>query len=75
MDSAHEFSTGDVRVRLHKGSCIVVGRRSPFSLYDFDLATYSSEDAFDHAAATGFIDIYSLSARTQARKQTFHDAR
>lgn len=75
VDSAHEFSTGDVRVRLHKGSCIVVGRRSPFSLYDFDLATYSSEDAFDHAAATGFIDIYSLSARTQARKQTFHDAR
>jgi argininosuccinate synthase len=70
MDSAHEFSTGDVRLRLHKGSCIVVGRRSPFSLYDFNLATYSTTDSFDHEAATGFIDIYSLSARTQSRKQT-----
>ena len=70
MDSAHGYSTGEVRLRLHKGSCIVVGRRSPFSLYDFDLATYSTTDSFDHEAATGFIDIYSLSARTQSRKQT-----
>jgi argininosuccinate synthase len=70
MDSAHEYSTGEIRLRLHKGSCIVVGRRSPFSLYDFDLATYSTTDSFDHEAATGFIDIYSLSARTQSRKQT-----
>ena len=75
MDSAHEYSTGDVRLRLHKGSCTVVGRRSPFSLYDFDLATYSTTDSFDHEAATGFIDIYSLSARTQARKQTNSEAR
>ena len=75
MDSAHEYSTGDVRVRLHKGSCIVVGRRSPFSLYDFDLATYSTTDSFDHEAATGFIDIYSLSARTQSRKQTNSERR
>ncbi len=75
MESAHEYSTGDVRIRLHKGSCIVVGRRSPFSLYDFDLATYSTTDAFDHEAATGFIDIYSLSARTQSRKQTNSEAR
>ncbi|MQG88086.1 MAG: argininosuccinate synthase [SAR202 cluster bacterium] len=75
MDSAHEYTSGDVRVRLHKGSCIVVGRRSPFSLYDFDLATYSTTDAFDHEAATGFIDIYSLSARTQSKKQTNSEAR
>ncbi len=75
MDSAHEYSTGDVRLRLHKGSCIVVGRRSPFSLYDFDLATYSTTDSFDHEAATGFIDIYSLAARTQSRKQTNSEKR
>jgi argininosuccinate synthase len=75
MDSAHEYSTGDVRLRLYKGSCVVVGRRSPFSLYDFDLATYSTTDAFDHTAATGFIDIYSLAARTQAKNQTYREAR
>jgi len=61
--------------RLHKGSCLVVGRRSPFSLYDFDLATYSTTDSFDHEAATGFIDIYSLSARTQSKKQTHSEKR
>jgi argininosuccinate synthase len=75
MDSVHEYSTGDVRLRLHKGSCVVVGRRSPFSLYDFDLATYSRTDSFDHEAATGFIDIYSLAARTQSRKQTNSEQR
>jgi argininosuccinate synthase len=75
MDSAQEYSTGDVRLRLHKGSCLVVGRRSPFSLYDFDLATYSTTDSFDHEAATGFIDIYSLSARTQSKKQTHSEKR
>ena len=75
MDSAHQFSTGDVRLRLHKGTCLIVGRRSPFSLYDFDLATYSTTDSFDHEAATGFIDIYSLSARTQSRKQTNSEQR
>ena len=73
--STMRYVTGDVRVRLHKGSAVVSGRRSEYSLYDFGLATYSSEDAYDHAAATGFIEIYSLPARTQAKNQTMRDAR
>lgn len=75
VDSSLRYTTGDVRVRLFKGSAVVTGRRSPYSLYDFGLATYSTEDAFDHLAATGFIDIYSLPARTQYKSQTRHDAR
>ena len=75
VDSVLRYTTGDVRVRLHKGSAVVTGRRSPYSLYDFGLATYSTEDAFDHGAATGFIDIYSLPARTQFRSQTMREAR
>ena len=75
VDSVLRYTTGDVRVRLHKGSAVVTGRRSPYSLYDFGLATYSTEDAFDHGAATGFIDIYSLPARTQHRSQTMREAR
>ena len=75
VDSSLRYTTGDVRVRLFKASAVVTGRRSPYSLYDFGLATYSKEDAFDHLAATGFIDIYSLPARTQYRTQTRHDAR
>ena len=74
VDSSMRYTTGDVRVRLFKGSAVVTGRRSPYSLYDFGLATYSSEDSFDHSSATGFIDIYSLPARIQYRNQSMHDA-
>jgi argininosuccinate synthase len=69
MVSALKFATGDVRVRLWKGTAKVTGRRSPHSLYSYDLATYSTQDKFDHQAALGFIDIYSLPARTQAAAQ------
>ncbi len=75
VDSSMRYTTGEVRVRLYKGTAVVTGRRSPYSLYDFGLATYSTKDAFDHLAATGFIDIYSLPARTQYKSQTRHDAR
>lgn len=75
VNSTMRYTTGDVRVKLYKGSSTVIGRRSPYSLYDFELATYSTEDEFDHGAAVGFIDIYSLPARTQARRQTMRDAR
>ena len=74
-DSAMRYATGEVRVRLHKGSAVVAGRRSPYSLYDYGLATYSTQDAFQHDSATGFIDIYSLPARTQSRTQTMREAR
>ncbi len=69
VSSASRFATGEVRVRLHKGSAVVTGRRSPYSLYSHGLATYGSEDRFDHLSAIGFIDIYSLPARTQFREQ------
>lgn len=61
--------TGDVRLRLFKGSCVVVGRRSPYSLYDFDLATYDATDSFDHKAAKGFIDLWGLPTKVWARQR------
>ena len=64
-----EHVTGKVRVKLHKGSCTVVGRESPKSLYQMHLATYGQEDAYDHDAAIGFIKIHGLSQQTQARIQ------
>jgi argininosuccinate synthase len=60
---------GDVRVRLQQGASTVVGRRSADSLYRKDLATYDAGDAFDHTAAVGFIQLYGLPVRTQARVQ------
>lgn len=52
--------TGTVRVKLFKGHAIVEGRKSEFSLYDKNLATYTKEDQFDHNAAAGFIGLYGL---------------
>ena len=74
VNSTLRYATGDVRVRLHRGVATVTGRRSPYSLYAFDLATYSTEDTFDHEAATGFIDLYSLPAQVQARAQNPRDS-
>ena len=52
--------TGTVRLKLFKGSCQVVGRKSPESLYRERLATYSARDQFDQRAAEGFIKLYGL---------------
>ena len=60
---------GSVRVRLHKGSAVVTGRRSDDALYRHDLATYDAGDAFDHQASVGFISVYGLPVRTQAQVQ------
>jgi argininosuccinate synthase len=62
--------TGQVRLRLFKGECRVVGRRSPFALYDRSLATDEKEDAFDHTAAEGFIKLWGLPVETVARQST-----
>jgi argininosuccinate synthase len=67
--STQRHVSGTVRVRLSKGTCAVVGRSSSQSLYQHDLATYDTGDRFDHRAAEGFISIYGLPVRTQARVQ------
>jgi argininosuccinate synthase len=58
---------GDVRVRLHQGAVTVTGVRSPFALYDEQLATYGAGDAFDHHAADGFIKLHGLPLDRVAR--------
>lgn len=68
--SSQQHVTGKARLRLYKGSCTVVGRESPYSLYDLELATYGGGDLFDYQAAEGFITLWGLPLRTQARKQT-----
>jgi argininosuccinate synthase len=67
--STQRFVTGEVRVRLDRGTATVVGRRSPHSLYSTSLATYGKGDAFDHRASEGFIRVFGLPLRTQARTQ------
>ncbi len=69
INSTQRFVTGEVRLKLFKGSCRVVGRKSPYSLYSYGLATYDEGDEFDQSASPGFIHIWGLPARTQAARQ------
>jgi argininosuccinate synthase len=69
VDTTQKLVTGDVRLRFFKGSCVVVGRRSPYSLYDYNLATYDAADTFDHKAAKGFIDLWGLPTKVWARQR------
>lgn len=67
--STQRNATGTVRLKLFKGNCQIVGRKSQYALYSRQLATYGLEDRFDHGAAVGFIKLWGLSAQTQAHTQ------
>ena len=71
IDHSQQHVAGEVRIRVSAGLAQITGRRSPFSLYDEGLATYSHGDTFDRTAAKGFIDLYALSYQTvaQARRK------
>ena len=60
VDAAQRDVTGDVRLKLYRGSAQVVGRRAPRGLYRTQLATYSAKSTFDQRAAEGFIKLYGL---------------
>jgi argininosuccinate synthase len=68
MDSANEFVTGEVTVRLFKGSATVVARESPYALYDRNLAGFGESGGdFSQAASPGFIELHSLQSRMARR--------
>ncbi len=69
VQSSQRFVSGTIRLKLYKGTSSVVGRKSPFSLYSHGLATYDKGDEFDQSASTGFIHIWELSVKTQAKTQ------
>jgi argininosuccinate synthase len=64
FDSIQKHVTGVAKVRLYKGNAVVVGLKAEKSLYVEDIATYSTNDAFDHEAAKGFITIWGLPVET-----------
>jgi argininosuccinate synthase len=66
IDETQKNVTGTVRVRLYKGSCMVVGRRSPVSLYEPDIATFDKSELYDQKDATGFLNIFGLPIRVEA---------
>ncbi len=70
IDKSQEFVTGTVRLKLYKGNTIVVGRESPYSLYDQDLVTFEEGAvAYDHRDAAGFIRLNALRLRTLGQRK------
>jgi argininosuccinate synthase len=61
--------SGSIRLKLHRGTTTITGRKSEESLYDYGLATYDRNDTFDQSSSEGFIDIWGLQTRVQANKQ------
>jgi argininosuccinate synthase len=70
LDEAQQDVTGTVRVKLYKGSCTVVGRKSPRSLYRLDMATFEEDEVYRQKDAEGFIKLNALrlAIRAQRRK-------
>ncbi|MDW0110263.1 argininosuccinate synthase [Sporosarcina aquimarina] len=66
VKDTQQVVNGTVRVKLFKGHAIVEGRKSDNSLYDEKLATYTSDDEFDQAAAVGFIKLWGLPTEVNA---------
>lgn len=58
--------SGTVRLKLYKGNIIVAGRKSPFSLYREDFATFGEEDVYDQSHAEGFIRLFGLPLKVRA---------
>jgi argininosuccinate synthase len=66
IDHTQAHVTGKVKLKLFKGSATVVGRQSPYSLYDEGLVTYQTGDVFDHTSAKGFIYVWGLPSKVAA---------
>ncbi|NTW16264.1 MAG: argininosuccinate synthase [Syntrophaceae bacterium] len=66
IDETQENVTGTARVKLYKGNCVVVGRKSPSSLYSEEFVTFEKDRVFDQKEATGFIKLNALRMKIQA---------
>ena len=70
IDKSQDFVTGEVTVKLYKGSASVIARKSPYSLYNMDLVTFEEGAvAYDHKDAEGFIRLNGLRLKTYAARR------
>jgi len=68
FETTQQFVTGTVRLKLYKGNVIAVGRKSEFSLYREDFATFGQDSVYDQSDAEGFITLYGLPLKVQAMR-------
>ena len=69
VDRTQENVTGEVRLKLYKGNIIDAGVRSPYSLYDEDIATFDEDEVYDQNDSAGFINLFGLPIKVQAMKE------
>jgi argininosuccinate synthase len=67
IDSTQEYVTGSVKLKLWKGSIASAGMRSPYSLYDASLASFTTGPLFSHKDSEGFINLFGLPTKVRAR--------
>lgn len=68
VDSTQEYVTGEVKLMLYKGNIIKQGTVSPYSLYDENIASFTTGELYDHKDAEGFINLFGLSMKVRAMK-------
>ena len=73
VDSTQETVTGDVKLKLYKGNIIDAGVTSSYSLYDEDIATFDEDDVYNQADSAGFINLFGLPIKVQAKKGLTYD--
>ncbi len=73
VDSTQETVTGTVRLKLYKGNCTPAGAKSPYSLYDEDIATFAEDEVYDQKDATGFINLFGLPLKVRAMMMKKHE--
>ena len=73
VDSTQETVTGTVRMKLYKGNCTPAGAKSPYSLYDEDIATFSEDEVYDQKDSAGFINLFGLPLKVRALMMKKHE--
>jgi len=71
VDKTQETVTGDVKFKLYKGNIIDAGVTSPYSLYDEDIATFDEDEVYDQNDSAGFINLFGLPIKVQAKKKGY----
>lgn len=73
VDHTQKTVTGTVRIKLYKGNCTTVGVKSPYSLYDPDMATFEEDEVYNQKDAEGFINLFGLPLKVQAIMKKKHE--
>ncbi len=69
IDSTQKAVSGDIRLKLYKGNCIIAGRKSKYSLYNPELVTFEEDQIYNQFDATGFINLYGITTAESARQK------